>query len=80
VFAGEFGVKGPRSQSETGFRALLAAIETNPVPLAAVWVFDFKPQDKDWNITATNDRAFQLTAVAEANRRLHGTAVPKTKP
>ncbi len=79
VFVGEFGVKGPRAESETEFRRLLTAIETNAVPLAAVWVFDYQPQDKDWNITPTNDRAYQLTAVAEANRRLQAPRKPGRK-
>ncbi|MCI0478819.1 MAG: cellulase family glycosylhydrolase, partial [Anaerolineales bacterium] len=79
LFIGEFGVKGPRAESEAEFRKLLAAIETNAVPLAAVWVFDFKPQDQDWNITMTNDRSYQLTAVAEANRRLQAPVKPKRK-
>jgi arylsulfatase A-like enzyme len=74
LFVGEFGAKGPRARSESEFRRLLAAIETNGVPLAAVWVFDFQPQDTDWNITMTNDRSYQLTAVAEANRRLQAAA------
>jgi hypothetical protein len=80
VFVGEFGAKGPRARSETEFRELLATIETSSVPLAAVWVFDFQPQDGEWNITAGNDRAFQLSAVAEANRRLQGTAIATRKP
>ncbi len=77
VFVGEFGANGSRAASETKFRELLASIETNSVPLAAVWVFDYGPQDKEWNITTSNERAFQLTAVAEANRRLQAAAAPK---
>jgi hypothetical protein len=80
VFVGEFGVKGLRADSEVKFGELLAAIETNAVPLAAVWVFDFQPQGEELNITATNDRAFQLRAVAEANRRIQAAAVPNPKP
>jgi len=80
VFVGEFGVKGPRAESEAKFRELLAAIETNSVPLAAVWVYDFQPQDGEWNITTINDRAFQLTAVAEANRRIQATASVTPRP
>jgi hypothetical protein len=48
----------------------LHTIEQAGVPLAALWVFDLKQQDKDWNITATNDRAYMLQAIADANRRL----------
>ncbi len=42
------------------------------MPLAALWVYDFSGQDADWNVTATNGRAYQLEAVAEANARLRG--------
>ena len=80
VFVGEFGAKGPRAESEAAFRALLSALETNSVPLAAVWVFDFQPQDKEWNITTSNDRAFQLKAVAEANRRIQARSGITEKP
>ena len=44
------------------------------VPLAAVWVFDF-PRQHDWTITAANNRACQLQAIAEANARIRA-AVP----
>jgi Cellulase (glycosyl hydrolase family 5) len=76
VFVGEFGAKGPREKNQAEFRALLADIETNSIPLAAVWVFDYQRQDGEWNITASNDRAYQLTAVAEANRRISQVRVP----
>jgi hypothetical protein len=66
LFIGEFGDKRDRA----GFTELLHTIEQAGVPLAALWVFDLKQQDKDWNITATNDRAYMLQAIADANRRL----------
>jgi len=75
LFAGEFGVVGPRSpETEKRFSELLALIENEGVPLAALWVYDFGGQDDSWNVTATNSRAYQLKAVSEANRRLRAQA------
>ncbi len=71
LFVGEFGV--PDAETETGraaFSAMLAAIETNTIPLAAVWVFDYSAQDKAWNITFSNNRAYILKQVGEANQRM----------
>jgi hypothetical protein len=70
LFVGEFGAPGPAAKSEKEFRALLAAIEAARVPLAALWVYDHKDQDGTWNVTATNERAYQLRAISEANARL----------
>ena len=35
----------------------------------AVWVFDLKTQDKNWNITSDNSRAYMLKLVSETNHR-----------
>ncbi len=71
LFVGEFGVAGASTAAaKERFAALLAAIETNRVPLAALWVFDFEGQAKDWSVTPTNDRAWQLDALQQANERL----------
>ena len=70
LFVGEFGAPGPAEKSEKEFRALLAAIEAAQVPLAALWVYDFRGQDGTWNVTANNDRASQLQAISAANARL----------
>ena len=72
LFVGEFGVPGRGEKCESEFRALLAAIEKAEVPLAALWVYDFKGQEESWNVTATNQRAYQLQALAEANARIRG--------
>jgi hypothetical protein len=76
LFVGEFGAqKGDDPESTKKlFSEMLSAIEKTGVPLAALWVFDYNAQDKDWNVTATNDRAYQLTALAEANRRISKSA------
>lgn len=68
LFVGEFGVPGadtPASRAQ--FAAILQALATNRVPLAALWVFDFDSQAADWNVTATNGRGWQLDAVQRAN-------------
>jgi len=72
LFIGEFGASkelGPE-QEKAVFSERLRDIEQAGIPLAAVWVFDLKQQDKDWNVAATNDRAYMLKAIADANRRL----------
>lgn len=64
LFVGEFGVSGPRTpESERRFAAQLAALRQNRVPLAALWVYDFKHQP-ELSVTATNERAWQLKALA----------------
>jgi hypothetical protein len=36
----------------------------------ALWVYDYAGQNGQWNVTASNERSYQLKAVAEANRRV----------
>lgn len=75
LVVGEFGVpRDSPGDAKQQFATILAAIETNRVPLAALWVFDFSSQAKDWNVTATNDRSWQLDAIEQANERM------RTKP
>ena len=71
LFVGEFGVPGPNTrESKANFAAMLSAIESNHVPLSALWVFDFDGQAKDWNVNSTNDRSWQLDAIQQANERM----------
>ncbi len=73
---GEFGAArqiGSREQQEAVFAEFLDAIVKERVPLAAFWVFDLSSQDKDWNVTFGNDRAWMIEAVAKANTRLGET-------
>ncbi len=70
LFVGEFGVQAPEAAEQ--FQSLLQLIEDAQVPLAALWVFDFKGQPQ-WSVRADNARAYQIKAIAEANRRIHGT-------
>jgi len=74
LFLGEFGAADKAPDGEKGAKerlaALIAAIEKAGVPLAALWVYDFSGQAKDWSVTAKNARAWQLAAIAEANQRI----------
>lgn len=70
VFLGEFGVKaeaGSYNESRKEFAKYLEAIRDAGLPLAALWVYDYSRQP-EWNVTSTNARAWQLDAVATANR------------
>jgi hypothetical protein len=70
IFVGEFGVpaeKRTAAEQRSEFAALLAAVLDSGAPLAALWVYDYARQP-EWNVTATNSRAWQLDAVAAANR------------
>jgi hypothetical protein len=68
LIIGEFGVDGSMTDpTRRQFRELLHALDANGVPLAALWVFDFEGQAKDWNVTAKNTRQEQLRLVAEMN-------------
>ncbi|MCY3021782.1 MAG: cellulase family glycosylhydrolase [Planctomycetota bacterium] len=69
LFVGEFGAPGPQEKGEAEFQSLLSAIEESHVPLAALWVYDFIGQ-KEWSVTATNERSYQLRAIGEANKRI----------
>jgi len=72
LFIGEFGASATLSPDEekARFEELVTAIETNAVPLSAFWVFDHAHQDKEWNVTFGNRRAYMLQRVAAANRAL----------
>lgn len=61
LFVGEFGVPGlGNAENREHLQALIQQVQTNAVPFAALWVFDFKGQDGTWNVTPTNDRRWQL--------------------
>ena len=70
LLIGEFGVPGEMTDpTRRQFREWLDALDTNGVPLAALWVFDFEGQAKDWNVTAENARREQLRLIADFNTR-----------
>ncbi len=61
VFVGEFGVPGPNvPANREKFDRWLNLIGSQQVALAALWVFDFNAQDREWNVTPENERAWQL--------------------
>lgn len=75
LFVGEFGAAEKDAATYTTsaraeHEAMIDAIEQSGVPLAAVWVYDFSHQNRDWNITATNQRAWALDLLEAANARL----------
>jgi hypothetical protein len=71
LFVGEFGVPGAvTAESKAKLTSILVAIETNRVPFGALWVFDFDGQSKGWNVSATNERSWQLDAIQQANARI----------
>ncbi len=71
LFVGEFGLRGPAASAadRRAFRTLLGSIIASGVPLAALWVYD-DPKLPAWNTTFNNARAYQLLAVARADRLL----------
>jgi hypothetical protein len=70
LLVGEFGAPAAGTNSNPGqFREWLDALDTSGVPLAALWVFDFAGQAKDWNVTSENSRREQLRLIATMNAR-----------
>ena len=70
LFVGEFGVPGPiTDDTRVRFTQILNALESERVPLSALWVFDFAGQSADWNVAPDNGRGWQLNAIGELNRR-----------
>ncbi len=70
LFIGEFGAsatEGPEDERAL-FEELVSVIETQAVPLSALWVFDLAQQDKDWNATFANRRAYMLHRIGAVNR------------
>jgi hypothetical protein len=80
LFVGEFGVPGTSAEVEKDFRQMLKLIEESDTPLAALWVFDLPSQDADYNITATNARAYQLKELGAANARVQKEGGSRIRP
>jgi hypothetical protein len=69
LFVGEFGVSATDETAERlEFGQYLEAVQAVNGGLAALWVFDFSHQDKDWNVTVGGRREYQLNAIVDANR------------
>jgi len=73
LFVGEFGVSGEGPGTRQQFESLLGRIEEAGVPLAALWVYDYRAQT-EWTVRSDNSRSHQLTALAAANQRLRQAA------
>ncbi len=76
LFVGEFG-PAPKDKTleeeRRQFELLLDLMVKNEVPLSALWNFDFEHVDqKHFNITENNHRAYMLGALQEANREIKG--------
>ncbi len=74
LFVGEFGASeelGADKVRQYVTEMLDTLIELR-VPLSALWVYDLSSQDGTYNVTSSNNRAWMLDAVGEANRRVQG--------
>jgi len=77
LFVGEFQVEdSAKPGAREAFESFLASLCEHRVPLAAVWVFDFDRQEDEFNISATNDRAWQLEMLGRWNRTLQTSKRP----
>jgi hypothetical protein len=65
IFIGEFGAQKETPEQAAKFQRLLKAIRASGIPMAAVWVFDYKRQG-EFNILPGTPRAYQLDAIAPA--------------
>ncbi len=73
IFIGEYGCaiqESPEKNRET-YEALLKEMTEANIDMAAFWVYDLPSQNKDWNVTFENSRAYMIPLAAEANRTWH---------
>lgn len=71
LFVGEYGVAGGDTPAtREAFSKILTCLETNQVPLSALWVFDFDAQAAKWSVTESNARKWQLEEISKLNKRL----------
>jgi hypothetical protein len=71
LFVGEFQVDEIDSpQARTNLQQCLEAFRELRIPLAALWVFDFPLQEKDFNVSHRNARVWQLETIGKWNRSL----------
>jgi len=75
LFIGEFGANSQQWPTDHRKRieGLFASIERHHVPLAAVWVFGYPPQDETHNIRVDNERAYIFELIREANRKMQAS-------
>lgn len=75
LFLGEWGAQEAIYNDETRekFIEILTAIETNDVPLSAMWVFDYPPHDTEEGINVSPDngpREYMLQEIMKVNERM----------
>ena len=65
LFIGEFG-----DSDRSIFEDIINSIEITKVPLAALWVFDYPPQEGGLNITPMNNLEYQIEEISALDKRL----------
>ncbi|OJY91683.1 MAG: hypothetical protein BGP13_07790 [Sphingobacteriales bacterium 40-81] len=75
LFLGEFGAQQAKYGDATRdkFMEILSAIESNEVPLSAMWVFDYPPHDTEEGINVSPDngpREYMLQEIMKVNERI----------
>lgn len=53
------------------FDQFLRIIKNEDVPLSAIWAFNYGGDEGKWDVKS-NDRAYQLMAISDFNKRLNG--------
>jgi hypothetical protein len=72
IFVGEFQIEDPDSEhASEAFEQRLSEIRRLKIPLAAIWVFDYAAHEKDFNVSSTNRRQWQLKMIGEWNSGNH---------
>lgn len=71
LFVGEFGVlsTGNLSADQHKFNEVLDMLVDANVDLAALWVYDFTPQNNSWSIQVGGAREYQLRMLSVTNER-----------
>lgn len=75
LFLGEWGAQQAiyKDQTKTKYLEILTGIETNKVPLSAMWVFDYPPHDVEGEINVgpnNGPREYMLQEIKAANARM----------
>ena len=75
VFVGEFGALGFDQDTRRHFQNLLNTWVHSEVALAALWVFAYDRRP-EYEVTASNERSYQLEAIMQANKKLREGGAP----
>jgi hypothetical protein len=73
IFIGEYGcaIQESSEKNRETYEALLKEMTEANIDMAAFWVYDLPSQNKDWNVTFENSRAYMIPLAAEANHIWH---------